>query len=358
MSANMYTVHTHLVKVAKQFSTFQCMVSAPHLDMCDPVAAVDEKQAFHSASVGKLVTAILVMKAIETQRCTLDTLISTVLPPSLLDHLFVFDNHDYRHEVTLYHLLSHTSGINDYFDSKALDGSKFIDKVLRQPNHLYTPEALIQYTQNHQKAVGKPGSKFHYSDTGYVLLGIFLALHYQMPLNTLIQTQITQPCRMKHTFLCFHDDRFDAKQLAPLWINGVEMSQYVSLSADYAGGGLHTTAHDLTRLLQGLVNGKLVSSSSLATMMTFNHTFRRGLGYGLGLMEFRPGDFFFLFKKLPRLIGHCGISGAHAWIDVASQQSIVLNVGNTRHMVKSFRLVLTLLNMIYVMYQRQLSAQK
>lgn len=358
MRLNMYTIHTYLTKVKASFRTFQCMVSAPHLDMCDPVATIEEKQPFHSASVGKLVTAILVMQAIEKQKCTLDTCVSSILPPAMLNHLFVVHGHDYRDEVTLYHLLTHTSGINDYFESKTLDGSTFIEHVLRQPHHMFTPLELIEFTQHRQKALAKPGQTFHYSDTGYVLLGLVLESLYQTSLNTLIQNHIVKPCRLKNTFLCFHDERFDAKKLAPLWVNGVEISQFASLSADYAGGGLHTTAQDLTALLTGLVNGKLVNATTLKTMMTFNHTFRRGIGYGIGLMELRPHDFFFLFKKLPRMIGHCGISGVHAWIDVETEQSIVLNVGNTQHMVKSFRVVLALLQKIYVMYTQQQRAAR
>jgi D-alanyl-D-alanine carboxypeptidase len=175
---------------------------------------------------------------------------------------------------------------------------------------------------------------------------------YQTPLNTLIQSQIVLPAGLKHTFLCFYDDRFNSKELAPLWMNGIEVSQFISLSCDYSGGGLTTTAEDLTLFLQGCVNGILLTQESLHQMTTFTSKFRNGLHYGLGCMQLRPKDFFFLSKKLPLMIGHLGVTGVHTWIDMESKMSLVLNVGNNIDMLKSFQVVISLLQMMHSLKKR------
>lgn len=349
----MHPLQSYLQKTSKQFKTFQCMVSMPELDLQFTHSSTTLNQPFHSASVGKLFTTILIIQAIEEGILSLETKITQLLSKELCDHLFVVNGVDHQDEITIQALLSHTSGVNDYFESKTIDGSSFISEVLNNPDHFYTPVELIQFTQQRQKPIGQPKTKFHYSDTGFILLGLYLESLYQSPLNMLIQTKIIQPCGLKNTFLCFYDERFNPKDLAPLWLNGVEVSQFTSLSCDFSGGGLNTTTEDLTLFLQGCVNGTLISQASLNQMTSFKHVFRNGLHYGLGCMQLRPKDFFFLFKKLPLMIGHLGVTGVHAWIDVESKSSIVLNVGNNKHMAKSFQVVISLIQMMHSMNKKK-----
>jgi D-alanyl-D-alanine carboxypeptidase len=335
-----------LEKKSKSLKTLQCTIISKQHNIDIRVSSTTIDQAFHSASVGKLFTSVLTMMAIEEGRILLSSKISSLLPSSCLEYLFLYESIDYKDQVTIEHLLSHTSGVNDYFESKTIDGSSFIQEVLTQPEKFYTPHDLILFTQQNQRAVGKPGTKFHYSDTGFVLLGLILESIYGEGLNTLFQNKIVQPSRLENTFLCFYDDRFDSRKLAPLWMNGVEASQFKSLSCDFSGGGLHTSAEDLTKFLHALVEGKLISQHSLNLMMNFNHKFRTGMHYGLGMMQLRPVEFFFLFKSLPNMIGHLGVTGVHAWIDVETKTSIVLNVGNNKGLPKSFQLVITIMQMI------------
>lgn len=342
----MNPIQTYLIKAAKPFKTFQCMIKSAELNLEVSHSSTHVNQAFHSASVGKLFTAVLIFKALEEGRCTLESKIDSMLEAKLLDKLFIFQGVDYRTEVTLKHLLSHTSGVNDYFESKTIDGSSFIDEVLKQPHHFYTPQELIHFTQTKQKAIAAPGQKFHYSDTGYILLGLICESLYNTPLNTLIQEMIAIPCGLCDTYLCFYDDRFNAQDLAPLWMNKVEVSQFTSLSCDFSGGGLHTTASDLTKFLHALIDETLISKTSLDRMTRFDHKFRNGLYYGLGCMMMQPKDFFFLLKGLPPMIGHLGVTGIHAWIEPQSKTSIVMNVGNNKDMGKSFQVLITILQMM------------
>lgn len=94
---------------------------------------------------------------------------------------------------------------------------------------------------------------------------------------------------MTKTTLCFYGDEFDQSGLAPLFFNGVDISSFTSLSCDFSGGGLSTTAGDLLKFLEHLQNGRYISGTSLAEIDTFNHRYRQGLHYGMGRMELRFG---------------------------------------------------------------------
>jgi len=65
------------------------------------------------------------------------------------------------------------------------------------------------------------------------------------------------------------------------------------------------------------------------------------------MMQVRFEEFFFLFKNLPRLQGHIGVTGVHAWYDPATKATIVMNVENTKDMARRFQLLIKILKVIY-----------
>lgn len=206
---------------------------------------------------------------------------------------YVFDGRDFQDEITIKHLLGHMSGINDYFESKIFDGSNFTDEVINKPNTFWKPEELLDFTRNRQKAIARPGEKFFYSDTGYILLGLIVEAVMGMPFHKALDTFIFKPSGMQETGLCFYSESFDQKALAPLYINGVDVHLYKSLSCDFSGGGLFTTTNDLSKFLNHLQNHCLISQESLDQMSGFHHRYRQGLYYGLGMMQIHFEEFFF-----------------------------------------------------------------
>lgn len=301
-------------------------------------------QRFHSASVGKLLTATLVFMAIEEGKISLDTRVQSVLGKERLTGLYVIDGQDYRGQVTVGHLLGHTSGINDYY---AWDGeSTFVDKIIKYPTVFWRPDDLLDYTREHQKPVGRPGQKFFYSDTGYVLLGLLVEAIFGAPFHQLLGERIFTPCQMTETTMAFYGEGFDAERLAPLYLNGTDIHLFRSLSCDFSGGGLSTTAGDLIKFLTCLYQRELLSQESLKQMANFKHRYRQGLHYGLGMMEVRFKEFFFLLKGLANLQGHWGVTGVHACYNPLTGDSFALNVGNSADMARSFRLLIKILQLI------------
>ena len=338
-----YEIEKHLIKTAKQVKTLQFSMRIPELEIDYSYSSTVPNQTFHSASVGKLMTTTLVFIAIEKGKINLDTKISSILEKRILDNLFVIEGKDYQGDVTVKHLLAHTSGINDYFESKTMDGSNFIDDIINNPDQFWEPKHLLDFTRNRQKALAKPGSKFFYSDTGYVLLGLMVETLFEMPFNQALEMYIFEPAKMQDTGLCFYSDGFKPEHLAPLTINGVDVHLFNSVSCDFSGGGLYTTSDDLVSFLQCLYSSVFISQHSLNQMAEFNKRYRQGLHYGLGMMQLVFGEFFFLLKGLPTLQGHLGVTGVHAWIDPKTNNVFTMNVGDTKAMAKSFKLLIVII---------------
>ncbi len=346
----MITLEQKLKKIVESYvsktKTLQVYVESDQLSHPYVFETGRPHQQFHSASVGKLMTTVLVVLSIESGLMDWETPIDTFFTPGDLNDLFVFKGIDYQHQVTISHLLTHTSGVNDYFEGKSNSKISFLDQVLSEPNRFYTPNDLIGYTKNHQKAIGRPGQKFLYSDTGFVLLGLILEKLHQHPFHYLLRTHIFEPLDMNDTSFMFYDPLFDQEALAPVMVKDMDIRTYTSLSLDFSGGGLSTTVNDLAKFMSALKQGKLISRDSYNHMAIFKHRFHSGMYYGLGIMELRFEKVFFLLRGLPKLKGHLGVLGVHAWFHPDQADIYIINMGNISDMVKSFQLLIQMVTQI------------
>jgi D-alanyl-D-alanine carboxypeptidase len=273
----------------------------------------------------------------EQGKLSLDDPIIKYFDSDFLNNLFVFNNTDYSSEVTVKNLLSHTSGIADYFESSVNAGSKFVDVLLSQPDKLWNPQELLDFTRNNQKALSAPG-EFHYSDTGYVLLGMLAEKVTSNGFADLLKTYIFDKCQMNDSYLMFYGQPNNQKQtITSVWFSGQDISQKNMLSCDWAGGGLITTLEDLSKFQNALWNNLLIGTDNLDEMQRFNNKFRSGMMYGMGMMQLQFSGFFFLLKGLMTPVGHSGILGTHLYYDEPTKTHIVMNFGSNKRMVDSVK---------------------
>lgn len=295
-------------------------------------------QPFHAASIGKMFTAVLIMKLAERGKLSIDDPIVNYLPQSELNNLFLFENVDYAEHVTIKNLLGHTSGIADYFADPVIDPPSFMERIVSNFNQFWTPQQLIEFTRTNQRPVGIPGTLFHYSDTGYILLGQIIERITGSSLSEKLHHKIWGPLKMNDSYLMFYSEpKNGPKPIQDIWLHGVEVSRYPSLSCDWAGGGIVTTPQDLILFQKALMSGTCITASSLQQMESFAAKFRAGIHYGLGMMEIRFEEFFPLLKGLPRLRGHIGVVAAHMFCHRDSDTCIIMNFGSSSAMVRSFR---------------------
>lgn len=128
----------------------------------------------------------------------------------------------------------------------------------------------------------------------------------------------------------------------PFWLDRTNITDFVSVSCDWAGGGIAATPSDLARFGAALHEGRLISPASLAVLAEPRHRFRAGLHYGAGMMQVRFGEFSPFLRRFPRPIGHIGILATHLFYDAENDAHIVLNFGSTREMTRSFRALITI----------------
>jgi D-alanyl-D-alanine carboxypeptidase len=292
-------------------------------------------------------TATLILQLGSEGRLRLDAPLTTLVPEADWGGLFVVDGADLAEQVTVEHLLSHTSGAADYFDGKTRAPRSFVDEITEAPDQVWTPGALLDYSRRFQRPVGRPGERFTYSDTGYVLLGRIIEETTSLSLGTALHQRVFDPSGMAQSCLLFRtlpggevsdvEDPAATLDIEPFWLDGHEMTHARSISCDWGGGGIVTTADDLIRFQDALHYGKLLPPESVAWMAEPRHRLRAGIRYGAGMMSLRFQEFFPLLRGLGEPVGHVGVLGTHMFWYPQHGSHVVLNFHSTREMTRSFR---------------------
>ncbi|HTL35663.1 MAG TPA: serine hydrolase domain-containing protein, partial [Kofleriaceae bacterium] len=239
---------------------------------------------FEIQSTTKTFTAALVLMFVEDGRVTLDTPLGSVLPATDTQGLLVIANHDYGPELTLRQLMHHTAGLPDYWNDGPFgsDGMNAFQRAyVADPDRMFEPRELVEYAR-HLTPIALPGTKHHYTDTGYVLLGLVIEQLAGKPYHQVMRERILTPLGLTHTYL-----RYREADLGPVtaWYDDGELVAGVRhQSADWAGGGYVSTAADLARFLRALADREILhEQETLDAMREWGPTDVDGIEYGLGL---------------------------------------------------------------------------
>ncbi len=302
-------------------------------------------QPFHIASVGKLFTATLIGSLIDDGKIQLSDPISLYLDKALLENLFVFEGVDYEDQVTIQQLLSHTSGVADYF---SLEDNGLMESLYLTPNKFFTPRELVKFTQDNQPAYFAPGNGYHYSDTGYILLGLIIESITKKPFHENLHEVIFDPLEMNDTYLMFYSEPKNGKRpIADAWVNGHEISKFQSVSIDWAGGGVISTLDDLAIYIRSLYQGKIITPETLDALNKFDYEFMPGIAYGNGFMQMQFEKFMPTLGFLPRMTGHMGVLGTQLFYDQSSDMVYVSSFGSSDATAASVQTMIQILSTVY-----------
>lgn len=157
-------------------------------------------------------------------------------------------------QITIHHLLTHTSGIKDFTKMKSL--SEISQKEM-------TPKMMVDFFKN--EAVDfAPGEKFEYNNSGYVLLGYLVELISGESYEAFIKKHIFEKAGMNQS--CYTSDRKVIHQRADGYQkkeSGYVNKTIISYSIPFSSGALMSTAGDLLKWNLALNQNLLIRSETL-----------------------------------------------------------------------------------------------
>ncbi|MFV9549796.1 serine hydrolase domain-containing protein [Algibacter sp. PT7-4] len=268
---------------------------------------------FYTASVTKMFTATAIGILKDQNKLNFEDKIAQYLPDSLITNLHILDGKNYSKNLTIAHLLQHTSGLPDYFTDSTNDGSpNIINQLLMHPNTLWFAEELIQFTKDKMIPHFIPGEGYHYTDTEYVLLALIIENVSGLSLDTFFKQNIFQPLKMNSSYINLKSTAIDNKlPVVKFYASQYELSSYKSLSADWGGGGLVSATHDLIMFLKAFNNDEIINKNTRLTMQNWvNET--KGMDYGYGVRQVSLGELTNTETNL-QIMGHSGSTASFLW---------------------------------------------
>lgn len=254
-----------------------------------PVTAASR---FAVASVGKMITAAAALSLVEEGRLSLHTPVIEVLAEAhRIDSLG--DDH------TLHHLLSQTSALPNYFDDDDPTWASWNASWDRIPTyHIRQPADLLPLF-NRLPRVGAVGERYRYCDSNYVMIGLAIEAVTGQPYPEIATRRVLEPAGMADS--SFTDLDLDPVGLATGYLASDEpqdrwrSNMYSLTAAAMPDGGMISTATDMARFTDALMQGALVSPAMFELMKNPQSGPEEGGSYGYGLELVLEGDHLVLF---------------------------------------------------------------
>jgi D-alanyl-D-alanine carboxypeptidase len=301
--------------------------------------SVHAEQPYYIASVSKLFTSVLFGQLVEQGLCSYEDNISQYLDADILKNLHIYKEKDYTNEIKIKHLLNNTSGLHDFFEDKPLKGKSMYELIVNEPNRTWTPLEVINWAKENLKNHFPPGERFHYSDTGYHLLGFIIEKITGSPFHEVLRKNIFEPLDMKHShFSRTEPVEKSPYELAKLYFGNTEVSNYECLSFLFAGGGVVSTTGDLLKFMKALVHNQILKKETIEKMKNDWGKFFLGIDYGYGVMN---------IKTVPVLMpakynswGNAGSTGSFMFYHPATDAYIIGTLNQSGYGQKGIRLML------------------
>ncbi|MCE7057362.1 beta-lactamase family protein [Algoriphagus sp. AGSA1] len=221
------------------------------------------ENVFQIGSMTKQFTAVAILMLEEQGQLTVNDPISTFIP-----------DYPNGNNITIYHLLTHTSGIKDFTQMKTI--SKVAQKEM-------TPKDMVDFFKE-EPVDFSPGEKFEYNNSGYVVLGYLIELTSGEKYEDFIQKNIFDKIGMENSY--FASDRRVIKNRA----YGYHQKSYefvnktaISFSVPFSSGSLMSTLSDMLKWQNALNQNVLLQPENLAKAFTM-HSLNNGeiIEYGYG----------------------------------------------------------------------------
>ncbi|MGH2387768.1 MAG: serine hydrolase domain-containing protein, partial [Chloroflexota bacterium] len=231
---------------------------------------IEPHMVFRLGSITKQFTAAAILILQESGKLSTDDSIAAYLP----------EYPTRGQTITIEHLLRHTSGIVNYTALPSFVANERRDLSL---------DELID-TFKHEPLDFVPGTKWSYSNSGYILLGAIIEKVSGLSYEQFLQEHVFDPLGMSHSGYD-HTDRIVHGRAAGYrtGLIGLENAAYLSMTIPYAAGALISSVEDLAVWNEALAGGKLLQPETMCrawTSGTLDNGDAHGYGYGWSVFSY------------------------------------------------------------------------
>ncbi len=267
------------------------------------------------ASITKAFTSVLILQLYEHGKIDLNHTIKTYLPN------YTGEAAD---KVRIHQLLNHTSGIVNIDRNITSVESAIKNGFPQYQMPLTTDELLAKFCS--EKLVNEPGKVFDYNNADYIILGKIIEQIYGKTFEQVLKEKILDPLKMRDSGMLYQHNI--VQNLADTYFFRDDLKKLVNdlpvyIENWYAAGAMYSTANDLLKFSNALIEAKLLKKETLAKMFT------SGLGeYGYGVWVYEDYE---INKTMFKIIKRPGsIMGANSMLfHVLNEGTTIIILSNT-----------------------------
>jgi CubicO group peptidase (beta-lactamase class C family) len=221
-------------------------------------AKIDPQTNFRLASFTKQFTAMAIMLLVYDGKLRYDDRLTDIF----------HDFPAYGNDITIRHLLNHTSGLPDY--AELMDREEKTGGKKWGPDDQIQDQEVLELLKAQPGGLFPPGTRWEYSNSGYVVLGLIVAKVSGMPYREFLRQRIFSPLKMRHS-LVYEKGKNEISRRAFGYSKEndafVEGDQSAT-SATLGDGGIYSNVADLAKWDEGLRRHTLLSEKEMRPALT------------------------------------------------------------------------------------------
>lgn len=280
---------------------------------------------FFIASVTKLFITASVLRLVEQGKVKLGKPAADYLPEGLMSGIHRYRDRDYSSEISVMHLLTHSSGIPDWLEDRPKGGKSMVDQIVLEEDRLISIPELVEAVKNSLQSHFPPSDlegkkiRIRYSDTNFQLLIALLEHCCEKPISSVFEELIYRPLGLSSTF---HPGQDGAESIerADFWVAKKPFDRPALIQSFR---DLYSTADDLLLFFRAMISGDLFEDPKTVEWLgkKWNRfsfpldsvAFRLPswpIQYGVGMMRWELPRIYSPFRRIPPVVGHTGVTGS------------------------------------------------
>jgi D-alanyl-D-alanine carboxypeptidase len=297
------------------------------------------------ASSTKMFASTVVQQLVDERKLDLSDSISKHLPRIDYSNLNVADGVDYSDQVTVRDLLSHTSGIADYYQMKRLPKTGNLAQLSEQDPGWNFKEAIAIARQLPARFPPNSG-KAHYSFTNYQLVGRLIEAVTTQTLSEVFKTRIFEPLELNQTSLLTPGNLEPFYTASSVLIGKQKYLGARRIASLGAEGAIVSSTGDVTKFLNSFFSGEIISEAGRENLLANWLPIFPGIRYSAGVMSLGLPRIATGAAHRGRYLGHSGATGHFMFYDPIEKLTIVGTTNQLKPSTVPYRLMTSVLRAI------------
>jgi len=277
------------------------------IDLISASGNIKEDSQYYIASINKFFVSAIILKLYTENKLDLQDKISKYLPEEVVWGLHLHKGKEFSNDLSIAHLMSHTSGLPCYLTDKQANGKTAMKELEAGIDQAWPIDKVIQEAKK-MKTHFPPGKegRARYSDTNHQILSLIIGNITGEPVNIVLKN-VFQELNLANTYVL--EDAND-NNFVPIRYESEEI--HIPLFLTSTQNDIISTAKDQMTFLKAFFSGYFFPKERLKELEKWNNIFFP-FKYGIGIQKFYMPRILSPFHPVPDMLGHCGSTGSVAF---------------------------------------------